>query len=65
MLKNYIGREKILEGFKNKIFPLYYDKEYENKARVERREERERRRRKKEKKKNKKNKKNKMKKQQV
>ena len=60
----YKGREKNIEGFKNKIFPLYYDKEYEYKARVERREEIERRR-KKEKKKNKKNKKNKIKKQQV
>ena len=60
----YKGRGKNIEGFKNKIFPLYYDKEYEHKARVERREEIERRR-KKEKKKNKKNKKNKMKKQQV
>ena len=60
----YKWRGKNIEGFKNKIFPIYYDKEYEPKARVERREEIERRR-KKEKKKNKKNKKNKMKKQQV
>ena len=60
----YKGREKNIEGFKNKIFPLYYDKEHEYKARVERREEIERRREK-EKKKNKKNKKNKMEKQQV
>ena len=45
VLKNvenfYKGREKNIEGFKNKIFPLYYDKEHEYKARVERREERE------------------------
>ena len=23
--KFYEGREKIIEGFKNKVFPLYYD----------------------------------------
>ena len=28
----YKGREKNIEGFKNKIFPLYYDKEHEYKA---------------------------------
>ena len=27
--KFYEGREKIIEGFKNEIFPLYYDEEYE------------------------------------
>ena len=27
--KFYKGREKIIEGFKNKIFPLYYDEEEE------------------------------------
>ena len=59
----YKGREKIIEGFKNKIFPLYYDKEYEYKARVERREEGERKTRNKENKSSKKNKKSKMKKQ--
>ena len=29
--KMYEGREKIIEGFKNEIFPLYYDKEDEEK----------------------------------
>ena len=29
--KFYEGREKIIEGFKNEVFPLYYDKEYEDK----------------------------------
>ena len=24
----YKGREKIIEGFKNKIFPIYHDDEY-------------------------------------
>ena len=26
--KFYKGREKIIEGFKNKVFPLYYDSRY-------------------------------------
>ena len=26
--KFYEGREKIAEGFKNKVFPFYYDKAY-------------------------------------
>ena len=37
----YKGREKIIEGFKNKIFTFYYDDEYEYKARVKREEEEE------------------------
>ena len=57
----YKGREKIIEGFKNKIFPFCYDEEYEYRARVETEEEEESRR----KKEKKKNKKNKMKKQLV
>ena len=51
--KLHEGREKINEGFKNKIFPLYYDKEYEYEMKAKREEER-RRRRKKEKKRTKK-----------
>ena len=51
----YKGREKIIEGFKNKIFPLYYDKKYEYEMKVKREEER-RRRKKKEKKEEQKNK---------
>ena len=27
--KFYEGREKIIEGFKNGIFPTYYDRDYE------------------------------------
>ena len=27
--KFYIGREKIIQGFKNKVFSLYYDEIYE------------------------------------
>ena len=46
----YKGREKIIEGFKNEIFPFYYDEEYEEQMRFEREEEEERRRRRKEKK---------------
>ena len=42
----YKGREKIIEGFKNEIFPFYYDEEYEEQMRFEREEEEERRRRK-------------------
>ena len=47
----YKGREKIIEGFKNIVFPLYYNKgyEYQMKAQREReeeeREEKKRRRR--------------------
>ena len=32
----YIGREKIIEGFKNRVFPFYYDKDYEYQMKVER-----------------------------
>ena len=31
----YKGREKIIEGFKNGVFPLYYDKQYEEQMKVE------------------------------
>ena len=59
--KFYRGREQIIQGFKNKVFSLYYDEIYEQmKAAAEEEEKKERRRRKKEKK-NKKSKKNKMK----
>ena len=37
--KNYEGREKITEGFKNEVFPVYYDKEYEYRMKFERQEE--------------------------
>ena len=40
----YEGREKIIEGFKNEIFPFYYDEEYEEQMRLEREEEEEKRR---------------------
>ena len=33
--KFYEGREKIIEGFKNKIFPLYYDKDCEEQIEFE------------------------------
>ena len=37
MLKKiYEGREKIIEGFKNRLFPFYYDKEYGYEMKVER-----------------------------
>ena len=39
--KNYEGREKITEGFKNGIFPFNYDKVYEERMRSEREEEEE------------------------
>ena len=32
----YEGREKTIEGFKNEIFPFYYDEEYEEQMKVER-----------------------------
>ena len=32
----YKGREKIIKGFKNGVFPLYYDKQYEEQVRIER-----------------------------
>ena len=37
--KNYEGREKITEEFKNEVFPVYYDKEYEYRMKFERQEE--------------------------
>ena len=36
--KFYEGREKFFEGFKNEIFPLYYDKEYEEQMKFEKEE---------------------------
>ena len=50
----YEGREKIIEGFKNRVFPLYYNEIYEQM-------ETEREEQEKQEKKNKKNKKNKIK----
>ena len=44
--KNYIGREKNIEGFKNKVFPLYYNEAYEYQMKAEREIEEERRRKK-------------------
>ena len=42
----YEGREKIIEGFKNKVFPLYYNEAYEYQMKAQREiEEEERRRR--------------------
>ena len=32
----YEGREKIIEGFKNEVFPFYYDEEYQHQMKVER-----------------------------
>ena len=29
------GREKIIEGFKNGVFPFYYDKEYESQVKIQ------------------------------
>ena len=37
--KKYEGREKITEGFKNGVFPFYYDEAYEKRKRFEREEE--------------------------
>ena len=34
--KFYIGREKIIEGFKNKVFPLYYNEAYEYQMKAQR-----------------------------
>ena len=39
--KFYEGREKVIEGFKNEVFPLYYDKEYEEQMEFEKEEEEE------------------------
>ena len=45
MLKNfYIGRKKIIEGFENKVFPLYYNEAYEYQMKAQREIEEERRR---------------------
>ena len=44
----YKGREKIIEGFKNEIFPLYYNEAYEYQMKAQREIEEEERRRKKE-----------------
>ena len=33
--KFYKGREKIIEGFKNEIFPFYYDREHEEQMKYE------------------------------
>ena len=32
----YKGRKKIIEGFKNKIFPLYYNEAYEHQMKAQR-----------------------------
>ena len=53
----YKGREKIIEGFKNKIFPIYYDER--EKFREEDEEDEEDEEKNKKNKKNKKNNKNK------
>ena len=37
--KIYERREKITEGFKNEVFPVYYDKAFENRMKFEREEE--------------------------
>ena len=37
----YEGREKIIEGFKNEVFLLYYDEEYEGQMKFEKEEEEE------------------------
>ena len=45
----YKGREKIIKGFKNKIFPVYYDEAYEHQLKAQKRteeEEKEQKRRK-------------------
>ena len=39
--KFYEGREKIIEGFKNEIFPFNYDEVYDERMRFEREEEKE------------------------
>ena len=33
------GRKKITKGFKNEVFPFYYDKAYEHQIKFEREEE--------------------------
>ena len=33
--KFYEGREKIIEGFKNEVFPFYYDKHYKKQLKVD------------------------------
>ena len=38
--KFYEGREKIIEGFKNEVFPLYYDEKYEEQMEFEKRRRR-------------------------
>ena len=42
----YKGREKIIEGFKNRVFPFYYDERHEHQMKAEREIEEKRRRRK-------------------
>ena len=37
----YKGREKIIEGFKNEVFPLYYDRKYEEQMKYEHEEKEE------------------------
>ena len=39
--KFYEGREKIIEGFKNEVFPFYYDREDEEQMELEKKEEEE------------------------
>ena len=36
--KFYEGREKIIKGFENEIFPLYYDEDYEERMKFEKEE---------------------------
>ena len=38
--KFYEGREKIIEGFKNEVFPFYYDEEYQGQIEFEKRSRR-------------------------
>ena len=38
--KFYEGREKIIKGFKNEVFPLYYDEEYQGQIEFEKRSRR-------------------------
>ena len=46
MLKTFKERKKIIEGFKNGVFPVYYDERHEHQMKAERKIEEERRRRK-------------------
>ena len=39
--KFYEGREKIIEGFKNGVFPFYYDRDHEERMEFEKEEEEE------------------------